>query len=300
MSETSNFTVQAGALYVVATPIGNLGDFAPRAQAVLAAVDRIAAEDTRSSSVLLGHFGIRTPLVALHEHNEDRVADALIRDVVAGHSLALISDAGTPLISDPGYALVRAARAAGAPVFALPGPCAAIAALSVSGLATDRFVFVGFLPSKSGARRAKLTTLANEPRTAIVYESSHRIGESLADLVAVLGADRRVCLARELSKHFEESTTLPAAELLAWQQADANRSRGEFVLVIEGVPEADDSAEGERVLRLLLAELPASRAARLAAEITGSARKPLYALALRISGEAASAAHENEDTDGPP
>jgi 16S rRNA (cytidine1402-2'-O)-methyltransferase len=295
MIDPSDSEVRAGALYVVATPIGNLGDLAPRAQAVLASVDRIAAEDTRSSGVLLSHFGIRTPLVALHEHNEDRVAEALIQAVRDGSSLALISDAGTPLISDPGYALVRAARAAGVPVYALPGPCAAIAALSVSGLATDSFMFAGFLPAKSAARRAKLATLANEPRTAILYESAHRIGESLADLVAVLGDARRVCLARELSKRFEESITLPAAELLAWQQADGNRSRGEFVLVVEGAPAAEDSVDAERVLRLLLAELPASRAARLTAEITGCARKPLYALALKLSGEGVQDAPENGD-----
>ena len=291
--------VAAGALYVVATPIGNLGDLAPRAQAVLRGVDRIAAEDTRTSGALLGHFGIRTPLVALHEHNEDRIAEALIRAVVEGRSLALISDAGTPLISDPGYALVRAARAAGVPVYAVPGPCAAIAALSVSGLATDAFVFIGFLPPKSGARRAKLATLANEPRTAIVYESAHRIGESLEDLVAVLGAARRICLARELSKRFEESTTLPAAALLAWHKADPNRARGEFVLVIEGVAQVDDAVEGERVLRLLLAELPASRAARLAAVITGAARKPLYALALKLANDVAPRDAEIGDHDDP-
>lgn len=286
MSEARDTEVQPGAVYVVATPIGNLGDFSPRAQAVLSGVDRIAAEDTRSSGVLLGHYGIRTPLVALHEHNEDRIAEALIRDVAGGRSLALISDAGTPLISDPGYALVRAARAAGVPVYAVPGPCAAIAALSVSGLPTDSFVFAGFLPSKSAARRAKLATLAEEPRTAILYESSHRIGESLDDLVAVLGAQRRVCLARELSKRFEQSVTLPAGELQAWLAADPNRERGEFVLVVEGAPKGGDEAGAERVLRLLLAELPASRAARLAAEITGSARKPLYALALKLAGDA--------------
>jgi 16S rRNA (cytidine1402-2'-O)-methyltransferase len=299
MSDSSETEVRRGALYVVATPIGNLGDFSPRAQAVLSAVDRIAAEDTRSSGVLLSHFGIRTPMVALHEHNEGRIAESLIREVAEGASLALISDAGTPLISDPGFALVRAARAAGVPVYALPGPCAAIAALSVSGLATDSFVFLGFLPPKSAARRARFATLANEPRTAIFYESSHRISDSLEDLVEVLGSERRVCLARELSKRFEESVTLPAGELKAWQRADPNRGRGEFVLMVEGVAVADDSAAGERVLRLLLAELPASRAARLAAEITGTARKPLYALALKISGESMSSIAESDDNNEP-
>lgn len=287
MTETRDAEVRAGALYVVATPIGNLGDLSPRAQRVLAQVDRIAAEDTRTSGALLSHFGIGTPLTALHEHNEDRIAEALIRNVADGASLAVISDAGTPLISDPGYALVRAARAHGVPVYAVPGCCAAIAALSVSGLAPDSFVFAGFLPAKGPARRTRLTELAREPRTVILYESSHRIGDCVDDLVQVLGAERRVCLARELSKRFEESVTLPAAELQSWLQADANRERGEFVLILEGAPALDDEreVEAERVLRLLLAELPPSRAARLAAEITGAARKPLYARALALAGE---------------
>jgi 16S rRNA (cytidine1402-2'-O)-methyltransferase len=282
-------SLEAGALYVVATPIGNLGDLSPRAQAVLGAVTRIAAEDTRTTSALLGHFGIRPPpggLVALHDHNESRVAEGLIRELADGATLAVVSDAGTPLISDPGYALVRAARAAGRPVFTIPGPCAAIAALSVSGLATDRFVFAGFLPAKSAARRASFEQLKQEPRTAIYYESTHRIEDSLDDLVAVLGPERRVCLARELTKRFEQSITLPAAELRDWQREDPNRGRGEFVLIVEGAAEAGDDGEGERVLRLLLAELPASRAARLAAEITGAAKKPLYQLALKLAGDA--------------
>ncbi len=281
--------LEAGALYVVATPIGNLGDLSPRAQAILSAVSRIAAEDTRNTSSLLAHFGIRTPpggLVALHDHNESKVADALIAELATGSTLALVSDAGTPLISDPGYALVRAARTAGRPVYTVPGPCAAIAALSISGLATDRFVFAGFLPAKSAARRAAFEALKDEPRTAIWYESTHRIEDSLDDLVAVLGPARRVCIARELTKRFEQSITLPAAELRDWQREDPNRGRGEFVLVIEGAADVADDREAERVLRLLLAELPASRAARLAAEITGAAKKPLYQLALKLAGDA--------------
>lgn len=283
--------LEAGALYVVATPIGNLGDLSARAQAVLGAVQRIAAEDTRTTSGLLAHFGIRTPpggLVALHDHNESKVADQLIAELAGGATLALVSDAGTPLISDPGYALVRAARQAGRPVYAVPGPCAAIAALSISGLATDRFMFAGFLPAKSAARRAAFERLKDEPRTAIWYESTHRIEDSLDDLVAVLGPERRVCIARELTKRFEQSITLPAAALRDWQREDPNRGRGEFVLVIEGAPDAADDREAERVLRLLLAELPASRAARLAAEITGAPKKPLYQLALKLAGDAES------------
>ncbi len=287
--------VRAGHLYVVATPIGNLGDLSPRASAVLAAVDRIAAEDTRTTGTLLAHAGIRAPLVALHEHNEDRIAGQLIETVAAGGTLALVSDAGTPLISDPGFALVRAARAAGVPVIAIPGPCAAIAALSISGLATDSFVFAGFLPAKSRARRDKLAALRGELRTIIIYESSHRIADCLADCAAVLGATRRACLARELTKLFEESHTAPLGELCVWLAADVNRSRGEFVLVIEGaLPDAPDAAEGERVLRLLLAELPVSRAARIAAAITGVPRDVLYALALRLAGGSGDTAAEGD------
>jgi len=288
-------SLEAGALYVVATPIGNLGDLSARARAVLASVQRIAAEDTRNTAALLGHFGIRTPpggLVALHDHNESKLADGLVAELAAGGTLALVSDAGTPLISDPGYALVRAARLAGQPVYTVPGPCAAIAALSISGLATDRFLFAGFLPAKSAARRAAFAQLKDEPRTAIFYESTHRIEDSLDDLLAELGPARRVCIARELTKRFEQSITLPAGELRDWQRGDPNRGRGEFVLVIEGAPDQADSREAERVLRLLLAELPASRAARLAAEITGAPKKPLYQLALTLGGDAAATASE--------
>lgn len=288
-------TVRRGALYVVATPIGNLGDLSPRACRVLAQVDRIAAEDTRTSGQLLAHFGIQRPLVALHEHNEDRIAAELVRQLQAGQSLALISDAGTPLISDPGFALVRAARAAGVPAYAVPGPCAAVAALSVSGLPSDAFLFAGFLPPKQAARRARLEQLGREPRTVIVYESAHRIADTLEDLVTVLGAQRPVALSRELSKRFEESYSGNAAGLRAWQAADPNRGRGEFVLLIGGAAQAADLAEGERVLRLLLRELPPSAAARLAAEISGAPRKALYAMALHQAGAGA----ENPDNGAP-
>jgi 16S rRNA (cytidine1402-2'-O)-methyltransferase len=287
--------VQPGALYVVATPIGNLGDLSPRACRILASVDRIAAEDTRTSGQLLAHFGIQRPMVALHEHNEDRLAAELVRQLQGGASLALVSDAGTPLISDPGFALVRAARAAGVPAYAVPGPCAAVAALSVSGLPCDAFVFAGFLPPKMAARRARLQQLGREPRTVIVYESAHRIADTLADLVAVLGPQRPAALSRELSKRFEESCGGTAMQLKDWQAADPNRGRGEFVLLIGGAPEAADLGEGERVLRLLLPELPPSAAARLAAEITGAPRKALYAMALQQGGGGG----ENPDNDGP-
>jgi 16S rRNA (cytidine1402-2'-O)-methyltransferase len=276
--------VARGHLYVVATPIGNLGDLSPRAQAVLAGVDRILAEDTRNSRTLLAHFGIATAVTALHEHNESASSAQLVRDLGAGASLALISDAGTPLISDPGFVLVRDARAAGIPVIAVPGPCAAIAALSISGLPSDRFSFEGFLPAKPAARRARLQALAAETRTLVLYESSHRIADTAADLAALFG-ERSVCLARELTKLYEQSVVLPARALPGWLAEDSNRQRGEFVLLVAGNEAQDDSgAEGERVLRLLLGELPPSSAARLAAEISGARRKDLYALALRLAG----------------
>lgn len=284
LSESST-EIRPGCLYVVATPIGNLGDLAPRAQRVLAGVSRIAAEDTRNTSALLSHFGIRATLVALHEHNETRIAETLIAALRAGESLALVSDAGTPLISDPGFALVRAARAAGCEVIAVPGPCAAIAALSISGLPSDSFLFAGFLPHKSGARRERIRELAKEPRSVIVYEASHRIAECARDLAEVLGT-RRVMLAREISKRFEQSVLCAASELPAWIAADSNRERGEFVLVLEAAAAAEPSSvEAERVLRLLLEELPAARAAKLAAALTGLRKNQLYELATKISGE---------------
>ena len=274
-----------GHLYVVATPIGNLGDLSPRARAVLSGVDRIAAEDTRTTGAMLTQFGIHRPLVALHEHNEDALASSLIAQLRDGRSLALVSDAGTPLVSDPGFALVRAARAAGVPVIAVPGPCAAVAALSIAGLPSDAFLFAGFLPPKAAARKARLTELAREPRTVIVYESAHRIAECARDLADVLG-DRSVCLAREITKRFEQSVTGPASALPAWIAQDANRERGEFVLVIAGASDAAASdAQGDRVLRELVGELPASRAARVAAALTGLPRKQLYARALELGGK---------------
>jgi 16S rRNA (cytidine1402-2'-O)-methyltransferase len=276
--------VRPGCLYVVATPIGNLGDLSPRAQRVLSAVTRIAAEDTRTTGVLLSHFGIRTPLLALHEHNEERQAVAVVEALRRGDAIALVSDAGTPLISDPGFDLVRAARAAGCEVIAVPGACAAIAALSISGLPSDSFLFAGFLPAKSGARRERIQQLAREPRSVIVYEASHRIADCAKDL-AVLLPDRRLLLAREISKRFEQSVSCLASELPQWIEADANRTRGEFVLVIEGAPQAPDTAslDAETLLRVLLGELPAARAAKVAAALTGRRKRELYDLALRLA-----------------
>jgi 16S rRNA (cytidine1402-2'-O)-methyltransferase len=269
----------AGVLYVVATPIGNLDDLTPRARAILAGVDLIAAEDTRHSATLLRHCAIATRCIALHEHNEREASVDLVRQMLAGKRIALISDAGTPLISDPGFRLVRAAREAGVAVSPIPGACAAIAALSVAGLPSDRFVFEGFLPAKSAARRARLQELAAESRTLIFYESSHRIVDTLVDFVALFGAERRLVLARELTKHFETVLDGTPAEVAARVDADANQQRGEFVLLLSGADEADASArlvEGRRVYEKLARELPPSRAAKLAAEITGAPRSALY------------------------
>lgn len=276
--------VRAGHLYVVATPIGNLGDLSPRALRILAGVDAICAEDTRVSGALLSHFGVRARLYALHEHNEDRVSEGLIARLQQGDSLALVSDAGTPLISDPGFSLVRAARDAGLPVIAVPGPCAAIAALSISGLPSDRFRFEGFLPAKRTARRTRLEALSHYTETVIVYEASHRIAESLADCAEILGAERRIGFAREISKRFEESRADGAAALAAWVKADPNREKGEFVLVIEGAAQAPETTDTDRVLRALLAELEPSRAARVAAELTGQRKNALYKRALELAG----------------
>jgi 16S rRNA (cytidine1402-2'-O)-methyltransferase len=265
-------------LHIVATPIGNLGDLSPRAQQVLREVAAICAEDTRRSGQLLAHFGIGTPLLALHEHNEQQLAERLVARLLGGESLALVSDAGTPLVSDPGYRLVRAARAAGVKVSPVPGPSALIAALSVAGLPSDRFAFEGFLPAKASARRERLAALAGEPRTLVFYESAHRIDESLADLRAAFGDDRPAVLARELTKLFETVLDGDLAALHARVLADADQRKGEFVLVVQGVGEDADAklAAGRRVHAILARQLPPSAAAKLAAEITGAPRKALY------------------------
>lgn len=266
-------------LYVVATPIGNLDDLTPRARQVLAEVDAILCEDTRQSGVLLRHAGIARPLLAVHEHNEGERAAALVQRLREGQRLALISDAGTPLISDPGYRLVAAVRAAGFAVSPIPGPCALIAALSVAGLPTDRFSFEGFLPAKAGERRARLQAVASDPRTLVWYEAPHRIVETLQAAVEVLGAERRAVIGRELTKRFETVLDGSLAELLARVQSDADQQRGEIVLVVAGAPPLDDAAridEGRRLYALLAAELPPSKAARIAAAHTGAPKRALY------------------------
>jgi 16S rRNA (cytidine1402-2'-O)-methyltransferase len=271
-------SAQPGTLHIVATPIGNLADLTPRAQEVLRTVAAICAEDTRRSGQLLSHFGIATPLLALHEHNEDALAQRIVARLAGGESLALVSDAGTPLVSDPGYRLVRAARAAGVRVSPVPGACAAIAALSVAGLPSDRFSFEGFLPAKAAARRERLTRLAGEARTLVFYEASHRIAESLADCRAAFGDARPAVLARELTKLFETVLDGTLADLHARVEADDNQRKGEFVLIVQGAGDDADAqlAEGRRVYAKLSEHLPPSTAAKLAAELTGASRKALY------------------------
>lgn len=277
---------KGGVLYVVATPIGNLGDLGQRAIETLRTVDLIAAEDTRHSRPLLQHYGIRTPLQSCHEHNEAQISPRLVAQLQAGQRIALISDAGTPLVSDPGYQLVRAAIEAGVPVLAVPGPSALIAALSVSGLPTDRFRFEGFLPAKAGARRERLQALAAETATLVFYESSHRIQACLADMAAAFGDARHAVLARELTKRFEQTERGAISHLLQWLQADANRRKGEFVVMVQGAAAAgQDAAETRRILGILLKHLPVKAAAAAAAEITGERRNALYELALELGND---------------
>ncbi|WP_297362603.1 16S rRNA (cytidine(1402)-2'-O)-methyltransferase [Thauera sp.] len=270
-------------LYVVATPLGNLHDITLRALALLAAVDVIAAEDTRHSQRLLEAHGIRTRLVAVHQHNEQAAAGQIIEQLGAGRHVALITDAGTPAVSDPGARLVARVRAAGHPVVPLPGPCAAVAALSVSGFAEDGFRFVGFLPAKPGARAAALAEIVDERAAMVFHEAPHRVVECVADMVAAFGGEREILIAREMTKLHEQIVRMPLAAAAAWFAADVNRVRGEFVLVVAGAPATDGpDAQAVRVLERLLAELPVKTAARLAAEITGASRNALYALALEL------------------
>ena len=267
-----------GMLHVVATPIGHRDDISARAVETLKRVKVIAAEDTRHTRPLLQHLGIDTPLVALHDHNERTAVDGLVERMRGGDDVALVSDAGTPLISDPGFRLVRAARAAGLRVSPVPGASAVVAALSVAGLPSDRFIFEGFLSSKAGARRTRLNELAGEPRTLIFYESSHRIVESLEDMAAAFGAEREAVVARELTKMFETVLDGSLASLVERVTADPNQQKGEFVVMVAGREEGEDErlAEGLRVFAILKEELPPAKAAKMAAAITGAPRKALY------------------------
>jgi 16S rRNA (cytidine1402-2'-O)-methyltransferase len=269
---------QAGTLYVVATPIGNLGDLTARAREVLAAVDAICAEDTRHTRQLLAQTGIERPLLALHEHNEEDMAWKLVERLRAGETLALVSDAGTPLVSDPGYRLVREVRAAGLKVSPVPGACAAIAALSVAGIPSDRFCFEGFLPAKASGRREKLTALSGESRTMVFYESAHRIEESLADMAAAFGGAREAVIARELTKLFETVLGDTLDDLIAKVAADDNQRKGEFVIVVRGCEDDTEARllEGQRLYAKLAEHLKPSLAAKLAADISGAPRKALY------------------------
>lgn len=278
-----------GSLYVVATPIGNLGDLSTRARETLASVDVVAAEDTRHSGRLLATLGIEKPLLSLHEHNEAARAEEIVARLRGGANVALVSDAGTPLVSDPGYRVVAAARAAGARVVPVPGACAAIAALCVAGVPTDRFCFEGFLPSKSAARRARLAALASEPRTLVFYEAPHRVADTLADLAAAFGAEREAVLAREITKLHETTYADGLGALAARARTDADMNRGEAVLVVTGARErAEEEAAGtvelDALLRALLAELPVSRAVDVVVRATGQRRNRVYERALALRG----------------
>lgn len=274
-----------GILYVVATPIGNLGDITLRAIETLKMVDAIAAEDTRHTSGLLSHFGISKKLIAVHEHNEHQSAEKLLVQLKNGEKIALVTDAGTPAVSDPGAIVVKVVRAAGIKVVPIPGVSAVVAALSASGITQNGFYFHGFLPASGAARRKQLETLNSQTVTLVLYEAPHRIVECVEDIAKVLGENRQITFARELTKTFETIYTCPASHASAWLQADSNQQRGEFVLLVEAAPviEAQEiSEEAQRVLKCLLAELPLKQAAKLAAEITNEKKNALYELALKL------------------
>lgn len=276
---------QRGILYVVATPIGNLADMTERARKILSEVALIAAEDTRETLHLLNHFGIAATLVAYHDHNESRLAPRLLADLEAGRDVALVSDAGTPLINDPGYSLVAAARERGLTVVPVPGANAAICALSAAGLPSDRFLFLGFPPRTRGQRRTWLAEVAEEPGTLILYESAKRALATLEDLGAVLGERRRVVLARELTKRFETFLSGQPRDLIARLEADPEQQLGELVILVEGRnldPDDAERIEQERVLRILGEALPLRQAVDLAARLTGARKNTLYRLGLEL------------------
>ena len=279
-------TIESPALYVVATPLGNLGDLTTRAQDVLKAVPWVAAEDTRHSAPLLRHLGSPARMLPAHQHNEEAAAQQVIDRLVAGESVALISDAGTPAVSDPGARLVGRVREAGFKVIPMPGPCAAVAALSASGITAPHWLFYGFLPTKTKQREEVLRELAPAPHALVFYEAPHRILETVAALASMLGTGRRIVIARELTKLFETIHACPLGEAMAWLEADANQQKGEFVLIVDAPAVSDgDDAEADRVLKLLLDEgLPVKQAAKLAHAITGAAKNELYDRALAQRG----------------
>ena len=290
MTEDSGDSIarlRPGTLFLVATPIGNLGDLSPRGRDVLRDADLLLAEDTRHTAQLLHACGVQRPpgtLESLHDHNERERVPRVLERLRAGATVALASDAGTPLLSDPGAALVGAAVAGGIEVIAVPGPCAAIAALTLAALPATRFAFEGFLPARPSARREALAALAGEPRTLVFYEAPHRLRESLEDLAAAFGADRPAAVARELTKKFETVYRGTLGALARQAATDSDMTRGEIVLVVQGAASATsvDDVEAERVLKILLEEMPVSQAARIAAQVTGRARKELYERALRL------------------
>ncbi len=277
--------MNSGVLYIVATPIGNRDDTSQRALTVLSEVDFIAAEDTRHSRHLLQHFNIRTHMLSYHDHNEEQATPQLIEKLQAGKNIALISDAGTPLLSDPGYRLVKAAHEAGIKVSPIPGACAAIAALSASGLPTDRFLFAGFAPNKSAARQTFYEQYRLQTATLIFYESSHRILASLEDMAAVFGQQRQAVLARELTKTFETIKAAPLEALCSWVAADENQRKGEFVVLVQGFDgqqQDEVQVQLESVLGVLMEELPVKQASQLAARIMGLKKNQVYKLALSL------------------
>ena len=279
MTDKNNLPATGATLYIVPTPIGNLGDITHRAIEVLSTVDLIAAEDTRHTGKLLSHFNIQTKTFALHDHNEQQKAQVLVDKLLAGQNIALVSDAGTPLISDPGYHLVSQCRQAGVKVVPLPGPCAVITALSASGLPSDRFSFEGFLPAKSKGRKDKLLEIAKVERTCIFYESPHRIIDSLHDMLEILGPNREVVLARELTKTFETIQGMPLGKLVDWVKSDENQQKGEMALLIHGYRDSAEDGlpeEALRALTILLKELPLKRAAAMVAEIYNVKKNALY------------------------
>ncbi|EHH0801409.1 16S rRNA (cytidine(1402)-2'-O)-methyltransferase [Vibrio vulnificus] len=279
MTDKNNFSTEGATLYIVPTPIGNLGDITQRAIEVLTSVDMIAAEDTRHTGKLLSHFNIQTKTFALHDHNEQQKAQVLVDKLLSGQNIALVSDAGTPLISDPGYHLVTQCRQAGVKVVPLPGACAVITALSASGLPSDRFSFEGFLPPKSKGRKDKFLEIAKVERTCIFYESPHRIVDSLHDMLEILGPDREVVLARELTKTFETIQGMRLSALVEWVQSDDNQQKGEMVLLIHGYRDSAEESLPEEALRslaILTKELPLKKAAALAAEIYNLKKNALY------------------------
>jgi len=287
IGEAAQQSYPTATLYIVATPIGNVTDITLRALHLLAIADVVACEDTRKTGALLGRFGLSKPMLAAHQHNEREVAEKLIARLLAGERVALVSDAGTPGVSDPGARIVDAVRAAGMRVLPLPGASAAVTALSASGLVNDQFYFVGFLPAKAKQRESALDALAAVPATLVFYEAPHRIVESVEALASAFAPARQIVFARELTKLFEEVHRCALSEAVAWIKADANRERGEFVVLVEGASTETDAAdaEAERILQILLSECSVKQAANLAAQITGRKKNALYDRALQIKGE---------------